>query len=531
MAKEIEQLVKRAERAFARKDQMRSIYQDAYEFAMPERNPYNSTAPGQRKNNRVFDSIALSGVTRLANRLQKVMFTPQQRWALLRPGRAIPEGDQRDMAATALSNITTIAFDHVKASNADMAINEAMHDLGVGTCALFIENGRRAKKRRNAPLLRFQSVRQDTVAIEEGPWGVVEGVFWRWKGPARLVQRVFDQAKLHADLKKMITESPDDEVTVLCTTAYDDDEDDYEFVAIWETKKHELERRRYRTMPWVIMRWSKAPGEEYGRGPLIQALPDIKTANKVVELVLKNAALAVTGVYTAADDGVINPANIRIAAGEIIAVARNGGTLGPSLAPLPRSGDFQIAQVTLENLHVSIKQMLFDRALPPEQGPVRSASEIIARQRELADDIGAAFGRLISEGVTPMMTRVLDILDEAGEINLPLKLDGAEVEIQAISPLAQAQQLDDIQAITDVLSIFKDSPALQFAIKVDEAAPRVSEKRGVPADLIPNAKERAAIKKQAAQQAMAQQVATSPVAAQIAGKVAGAAADQMRQAA
>ncbi len=55
----------------------------------------------------------------------------------------------------------------------------------------------------------------------------------------------------------------------------------------------------------------KVAGEIYGRGPVITALPDIKTLNKVKELVLKNASLAIAGVYTAADDGVLNPNTIR----------------------------------------------------------------------------------------------------------------------------------------------------------------------------------------------------------------------------
>ena len=41
-----------------------------------------------------------------------------------------------------------------------------------------------------------------------------------------------------------------------------------------------------------------------GRGDVLTVLPDIKTLNKVVELTLKNAAIAVTGIWQAEDDGV-----------------------------------------------------------------------------------------------------------------------------------------------------------------------------------------------------------------------------------
>ena len=42
-------------------------------------------------------------------------------------------------------------------------------------------------------------------------------------------------------------------------------------------------------------------------------------------MILRNASIAIAGVYTARDDGVLNPNNIRISPGSIISVASNGG--------------------------------------------------------------------------------------------------------------------------------------------------------------------------------------------------------------
>ena len=67
--------------------------------------------------------------------------------------------------------------------------------------------------------------------------------------------------------------------------------------------------------------------------------------NKTLELLLKNASLAIAGVYTAADDGVLNPATLKIIPGAIIPVARNGGPQGESLRPLPRAGDFNVSAI------------------------------------------------------------------------------------------------------------------------------------------------------------------------------------------
>ena len=59
-----------------------------------------------------------------------------------------------------------------------------------------------------------------------------------------------------------------------------------------------LSQGTFEQPPFVTFRWIKGAGELYGRSPVMTALPDIKTDNKVVELTLKNASIAVTGIFT-----------------------------------------------------------------------------------------------------------------------------------------------------------------------------------------------------------------------------------------
>ena len=79
-----------------------------------------------------------------------------------------------------------------------------------------------------------------------------------------------------------------------------------------------LSSGRFDSSPFISFRWLKGAGEVYGRSPVMTVLPDIKTVNKVVELVLKNASISVTGIWQADDDGVLNPANIQLVPGSII---------------------------------------------------------------------------------------------------------------------------------------------------------------------------------------------------------------------
>jgi hypothetical protein len=259
-----------------------------------------------------------------------------------------------------------------------------------------------------------------------------------------------------------------------------------------KTTKQELVYRRTNTNPWVIARYMKVAGEIYGRGPLLTALPDIKTLNKTLELLLKNASLAVAGVYTAADDGVLNPQTVKLLPGAIIAVARNGGPQGESLKPLPRSGDFNVSQIVINDLRQNIKRVLLDESLPPDNMSARSATEVVERMKELAQNLGSAFGRLINETMVPLVGRILGVMDEKGMIDLPLRVNGLEVKVSPVAPLAMAQNMEEVNAIMQFMQITATmGNEGQLAIKAGDAIDFIGDKLGVPASVRTTAAERA----------------------------------------
>jgi hypothetical protein len=260
-----------------------------------------------------------------------------------------------------------------------------------------------------------------------------------------------------------------------------------------------------KSSPWIVARYMKVAGEVYGRGPLVTAIPDIKTLNKTLELLLKNASLSIAGVYTAADDGVLNPQTIRIVPGAIIPVARNGGPQGESLRMLPRSGDFNVSQIVINDLRMNIKKIMLDDTLPPDNMSARSATEVAERMKELAQNLGAAFGRLITETMYPLISRVLSVMDERGMIELPLKVNGLEVRVTPVSPIAQAQNMGDVEKVTQWAQIAASlGPEGQMAVKTGAIADFIADKLGVPASLRTTPQEREQMMQQAMEMAQAQ---------------------------
>lgn len=496
-------VLKRHEKALTKKEDFRSLYDEAYEFALPQRNLYDGyydgKTTGQKKMNRVFDSTAINSTQRFANRMQSGIFPPQRKWCRLEPGADIPD-DRKEEAQAALDVYSDKLFATLKQSNFDIAIGEFLLDLSVGTAVMMVQPGDDINP------LNFIPVPQFLVSFEEGANGQVDNVYRRMRIKGESLMRQWPDAVIPEELQKKIDQKPTDDLDLIEATVLDQKRGDYCYHVIHKESKTELVYKRMNESPWIVSRYAKVAGEIYGRGPLITALPDIKTLNKTLELLLKNASLAIAGVYTAADDGVLNPNTVKIIPGAIIPVARNGGPQGESLKALPRAGDFNVSQIIMNDLRMSIKRILLDESLPPDNMSARSATEVVERMKELSQNLGSAFGRLINETMIPLVTKILKVMDERGLIDLPLKVNGLEIRVSAVAPLAMAQSMEDVQSVLQYAQIVQQAgPQAQMTIKMDAMMDYIAEKLGIPQKIRNTQEERAMMTQQMAQ--AAQQVA------------------------
>ena len=234
--------------------------------------------------------------------------------------------------------------------------------------------------------------------------------------------------------------------------------------------------------PFICFRWSKCAGEVYGRGPLINALSSIKTTNLTIELILENAQMSISGIYQMEDDGVINPDTINLVPGTIIPKAM--GSAG--LQPIQAAGRFDVAQLVLGDMRNNIKRALYNDMLGDPNKTPASATEIAERMADLSRRIGSAFGRLQAELVQPVLQRVIYILKKQGRIEVPT-VNGREIKVKSVSPLAQAQANQDITAISRFLELTQGAfgpETLQLLVNSEETAAYLAKKFGVPDNLI-----------------------------------------------
>jgi hypothetical protein len=486
----VEDALHRSESAWTIRDMWKGIIQDAYELAMPGRNPYVGNDKSPKPMNQMLDSTAMTSVFKLANRILMELLPPDDTWVGLEIGPLleIQLGDNKkaiEQANKELEKVVKmIALPLSEPAFSGAAVEAILDMLVAGLGAMMIlEN----KKNKLKPAI-FQNVSQAEIAIDEGPDGMVEGVFRRRKIKIRMIERLWPDAVIPAFVQQMKRNAkgkdPEIDIEELTYYAGGDEEGSgpnwkpwcYEVIVKDGKNGVRMVDRTYRSNPWIIWRWFKVPG----------------CPNKVVEMILTNAAIALSGVYLVKDDGVINPDNIMITQGGMITVASTGGALGASMAPLPTGRNFDIGQIVLDDLRKQIKKNLLDYSLPDMDGPVRSPTEFLARQREAAQDYGGAVYRIINESVVPSVMRVTDICASMGLVP-PVKIDQFLLKVKVTSPMARAQRLQDTERVVQWLEIllkFIGQEGMILGTKIENVPAWLGDALGVPSDLVRSEDER-----------------------------------------
>jgi len=379
----------------------------------------------------LYDATAADAAEQLSASLLAELTPPWSRWFGLAPGRVVAEGPEAEAAAAALEDAAEVLQGHLDRSNFVLEMHQAFLDLVVaGTGVLLVEEAPPGE----SSALRFTAVPLTQAVLEEGAGGRLDTIYRALTLDAAGIARRFPGAALPADLARGEDDVPPRFRVVEAVWPDGHGGCGYMAVLDHDGRALPLATGRFADSPFIAFRWLKAPGETYGRGPVMKTLPDIRTANKVVELVLKNASIAATGIWQAEDDGVLNPATVRLVPGAIIPKAPGSSGLTPLAAP----GNFDVSQLVLDDFRKRIRSALLADRLSAPRDARMTATEVLERSAETARLLGATYGRLQAELLTPLVARCLAILRRRGEVP-PMLLDGREVRLTYQSPLARVQ--------------------------------------------------------------------------------------------
>lgn len=495
-----EKISKRLGAAKNNKKNWESHLDECYDYALPERSVVTKKARGSKVRTKIFDDTAVEALEDYANRMSSQLVPAGSNWMKLASGSDIPK-EQKDEVNIFLEESTETTFSHIHSSNFQSQVSEAFLDLGVSTGCLLVEPGDGIQSS-----LNFRSIPLPELICEKSSRGIIETVWREFKVPVKDIKENWPAAKLTATLEQTLQDKPETEIDLVEGIVKVKD-GEYQSVLMYPKEKDFLYNFLMDYNPYVVFRESTMPGETYGRGRVMKQLNNIKTLNAMMEDYLKGLSVQANPMFTATDDGIINPSTIRIKPGAIIPVGSNDNA-NPTLRSLQVSSNPQLLEFAVRGLQDTIRKSFLSKPFGNiEDTPVRSATEMSMRNAELASASLASSSRIQSELLERIVSNCVNILKKAGKLP-DFRVNGREVKIKFVNPATRQQDESTLAAYSRFIEIAQAFPPemIMQNIKVDMIPEEIAQALGLPNKVVRTASEKMQIQQQqqmAAQQQMA----------------------------
>lgn len=486
----------RFEKAKSSGAEMFPILSNAYRYCAPLRNDFYIKTMQVNPYANIFSSIAIDGLKDFANNIQSLLTPPEQRWAKITVGRDIElNSADKTLVEEALEEVNLDLFYYINNSTFYQASYESFQDMGVSTGVTLINEDLSNK---NIPFT-IVSIPLSQVYFELGPDRKVQN-FWRvWTKSVRKLILRWPDIEQTDEIKTKLANNPDEDITVIEGCIYypelDGENQYYYYVQDMSTRKElYTERRDY--CPFTAFRLNVSPIGEYGEGPCLVAMPDIRVLNKMAQLELKQNDINSNPIFMIDSNVTLNPNQVQLNGGDLIVVEPTINGREP-IRPVPTTGNIRFLQLSMERLESRIRAILFaDPLAPPAaQGEKATATEVSTRLEAWTRKSGASIGRLTQEYLNPHLDKILRVLRKAGKLNdikisdgvLELDFDNKKIDFSYSSPLLELQNRKDLQNLNSVIEEFSGifgAQGIAVAMDIAKIPGYVAEKSDIPIKLV-----------------------------------------------
>ena len=510
---------KRLDKLEADRGTWESHWQEILDYVMPRKAEITFLrSRGEKRTEVLFDSTAITANNLLAASLQGTLTSPSLPWFSLKL-RDDDANKVRDIQIW-LEDTARRMYAVFNESNFNTEVHEMYLDLcSVGTSAIFVEEANEGFIQGG---LHFNTLHIAEYFIQENSTGRVDTLYRKYKMTARQAVQEFGEDNVGTKIKEALKAKPDTQFNFIHAV---EPTADYERATgkaktklpfhschVCFEDKMVVRTGGYNEFPYLVPRWSKATGEIFGRSPSYNALPDIKTLNKAVEIGLKAWAKAIDPPLLVTDDGVIGRVRMTPAG---ITVVRSD----TAIKPLQIGSNWQITDLKENQLRTAIRQAYYSDQLQLQEGPQMTATEVQVRYELMQRLLGPTLGRFQTEFLNPLIERVFGIMMRADALMpRPEAMSGMNMDIEYVGPLARSQRMEEAIAVERLyqlaMQVVQVDPTVMDVINHEQAIRMRATLLGVPKTVLRGEdevaeirEERAAAQQAAQEQAMAQQQA------------------------
>lgn len=458
-------------------------------------------AKGDKRTELIFDGTAIHAVELLASSLHGMLTSPSTPWFSMRYRDPALQGN--DEANEWLELCTDQMYQAFARSNFQQEIHELYYDLVVfGTAAFYVDMQDKD--------LRFSSRHIAEICISEDSEGRVDTVYRKFKMSARALAMRFGEQNLPQAAAKDLNSDPFKEHEVVHAVFPRAESrgalaksKPVASVYYHKDSKHLLSESGFDDFPFMVPRFVKDSVSTYGRSPAMTALPDVKMVNKMSEVTIRAAQKQIDPPLMVPDDGFMLP--IRTTPGSLN-FYRSGTR--DRMEPLQIGANNPLGLNMEEQRRNAIRQAFYVDQLLLREGPTMTATEVLQRNEEKMRLLGPVLGRLQAELLQPLISRSFALLLRGAVLPpAPEQLQGQDIDIEYVSPLAKAQKLTDLQSVLrgfEVLAQLGEMAPVQDYIDPDRMVKYLVDVTGMPARVIRSQDEIDQIRRDQAAQAQEQ---------------------------
>lgn len=481
----------RLEKLKSQRSPYETVWQDIMDYTFFNRQDFFSRDTiAERRDITIYDTTAVQSNQTLASALHGGLTSTSKRWFDLIPTDGIlKENDEvKKWTETALSRMFSV-FNSTEAGFVQQNHEFLLDIVSLGTAALYVDDVQ-------GDGIKFRTIPLSEIFIAENSQGTVDTVFRSFEYTARQASQEWGEKALGDKLSGALDSKPDEKFEFLHAVLPRKDAErklgpqsdipsTFDFIGFYISisDKKIMDIKGFYEQPYIVARWEKLVGEDYGRSPGWNALADTKMINKMSEITIRSSELAARPPLLVADDGVMMPMDTTPDGVIMGGISDDGRDL---IKPLMTGIRLEINLEMAEQRRDSIRRTYFVDQFTSKEGTPVTATEFAQRTEDRLRLTGPQLFRLRAEYLSKVVDRVFNIMSRNGDFpDIPEVLNDVQLDIEYISPLVKSQRFEELAAFNRTLeSIFpliESDPSLMDNFNGDWLLRTNAEISGIPA--------------------------------------------------
>jgi len=480
-------------------------WEELADYLLPREGGFTTPiTKGERLNAKIYDSTGPHALQIAASGLYARATNPASKWFNLKVGKDFKDDrevqiwleDTRDrMSAVINTQLPEVLFQTYQSM------------LGFGTAIMFIDEDPKT-------IIRGHAFKLKDCYLQQDGNGDITKVYRRKEFTLAQAEDVFGTANLPSEMHELMRGT--DKHTNLQmheffhyvgprvgfnpSKSHDPLNMPMESVWVHASSNKVVKDSGFQEDPYMTPRLDVIPTETYGRGPGLQALPDIRSVNQLMYFQLDGAGLALRPPLDVPEDAYASPLQLFPGA-ENENQDRSGRK---ATAMFDVAGNLGISFQMVEERRAAIRQTFFNDQLQLINNRDMTAFEVDKRSQQQMMLMGPWQGRIEKELLNKIIDRVFPIMERRSLFaEAPKQLDDVEIKVTYESPLARAQRRVDVAAIDQTMEFIM--PLAQFGVQdnfnMDKMAVQRADFVGLAEDMKVSEEDRDARRQRDAEQA------------------------------